>query len=72
MNYGFSMDLIYSMWSARDILKGQLEGIILSLIPTATYFKGIAWSPCRVSMDASMRIRFGIVHLVSTNSYLDK
>lgn len=23
-------------------------------------------------MDASMRIRFGIVHLVSTSSYLDK
>ena len=31
------MDAIYSIWSARDILKGQVEAIIQSMLPASTY-----------------------------------
>ena len=31
------MDVIYSIWSARDILKGQIEVIIQSMLPSSTY-----------------------------------
>ena len=57
------MEVIYSIWSARDILKAQVENVIQSLIPGSTYVL-IHLVNYSVNMDALVRIRFGIVHLV--------
>ena len=36
-NFNVHMEVAYSIWSARDILKAQVENVIQSLIPGSRY-----------------------------------
>ena len=69
-NFNAHVEVAYSIWSARDILKAQIENVIQSLIPGSRFHWKVAVI-CSVNMDALVRIRFGIVHLVYAIPLID-
>ena len=57
------MEVIYNMWSVRDILRSQGESILQTMIPGSRLYRSV-FLRCSVDINGTIRIRIGIVHLV--------
>ncbi|CBK25351.2 uncharacterized protein [Blastocystis hominis] len=58
-NFNVPKDIVFSIWSARDILRGQFEHLMSQVLPNST-----------IDMNAPVRIRLGLVHLETNRDFL--